>query len=174
MIVNLTPPDIKKCREAAIRRIEERIRNSPKYTQADFKRLYKTHYPGAVGEWAVCKAYGCKWTGEYFGDGGLPWSARDLDANKWDVEVGEVRTTAQPHRYGGMRLYPSDDRPEAPSIWVNLHFKGTLFAKVTLVGWYDQGAGRKAEWWHPEIGENGAWVVPKDNLKNMDTLPTQI
>ena len=78
-----------------------------------------------------------------------------------------------------MLLYPRDDRPEAPCIWVNLQFIGwptdnSMFAKATLVGWYYCWEGQRDEWWHPEIGDDGAWVVPRESLRPMDTLPTQI
>jgi hypothetical protein len=173
VLVNITPADIKKCRLAAARRINERIAKSSKYKPSDFDKLWKSHYPGAIGEWAVCKACSCEWTGEYFGAGGPHW-----DTRKWDVEVGEVRTTTQPHKYGGMRLYPTDDRPEAAVVWVNLQFKGTregaMFAKATLVGWYYEWEGQREEWWHSDIGDSGAWVVPREFLKPMETLPTQI
>lgn len=163
MIVNLTPSDIEICRKAALRRTEERLRAGA-IEKSNFDFHLKCHNIGALGEHTVCKHYSCEWLGEYF-------EGKDWDNRTWDTAVGEVRATFRPDKYGGMRLYPGDDRPEAPYVWVNLRKLGTSIVQAKIVGWAYQ-SDKKDKWWNPDAGKNGAWVIPKEKLRSMDTLPS--
>ena len=158
--VNLMPLDIKRCREAAKRRVVERDRAG---AVSDFDFAMKCHYSGVLGEYAVCKAYDCEWLGEYF-------EGSDWDNRTWDTALGEVRATLRPDLEDGMRLYPNDDRLEAPYIWVALRQLQANIVKATIVGWFKHKDGRKDEWWHADIGNYGAWVVPRNCLKPMSKL----
>lgn len=162
MIVNLLPPDIKLCREAALCRVEERIRAGAYAPQSKEKKL-KDHFAGTLGEFVVCKHYSCKWLGKYF-------EGKEWDNRTWDTEVGEVRATFRPGIDKGMRFYVSDDRPRAPYIWVCLRKFGSTCIQAKLVGWAYQ-SDRKNQWFDDD---KGYWIVPKEFLRSMDTLPVQI
>lgn len=162
------PPDIVRCREAAQRRLDENLtRENLSSDEAKFR--FACHNIGTLGEYAICKHYSCAWSGEYFE--GESWNTR-----AWDTEVGEVRATFKANKEGGMRFYPSDDRPLAPYIWVDLRkFYGSSIIQAKISGWAYQSDNLKLpEWWHPEIGKKGAWILPKNRLRIMGTLPTQI
>lgn len=125
------------------------------------KRDLSFHLTGVYGEYAVCKHYNCAWLGKYFE--GANWKHRTLD-----TAVGEVRSTFRPGLEGGMRLYPEDDRIEAPYIWVNLRKLGTTIIQAKLVGWKYHRDGRRSEWWNDN---SKYWIVPKACLEDMNMLP---
>lgn len=160
MIVNLMSPDIKRCREATIRRVEERIKSGA-VARSEFDSAFKRHYSGVLGEYAVCKAFDCEWLGEYF-------EGPDWDKRTWDTAVGEVRATTRPDLELGMRLYPDDDRLEAPYIWVTLRRFGSNIVKATIVGWFYH-KDRKDEWWSED---KECWIVPKEELCSLESLPS--
>jgi hypothetical protein len=167
VIVNLTPSDIDRCRRAAQRRVNERLKaGAIKESEVDFHLT--CHFSGTLGEYAVCKHYSCDWLGEYF-------EGKDWDNRTWDTAVGEVRATFRPGKDGGMRFYPNDDRPDAPYIWVNLrrfgyNKKNPIMIQAKLVGWAWQ-SDKKYEWWKLQ---KKYFVVPSESLRPMDTLPAQI
>jgi len=162
MIINFTPADIKLCRRAAEARVNERIRAN-KLSLSEYPSAIKCHYSGTLGEYAVCKAYNCEWSGKYFE--GDSWRDRT-----YDVGVGEVRATTRPEKEGGIRLYPSDDRLEAPYIWVAIRKFSEHIIRAELSGWIYHRDGRKPKWWDED---KGYWLVPREELKEMEFLPTQ-
>lgn len=164
MIVNLMPPDIQRCREAAKRRVDERIRVGALF-ESELDNAVKRHYGGCLGEYAVCKRYECEWTGEYFE--GRSWDTRVLD-----TAVGEVRATFRSEVEGGMRFYPEDDRVDFPYIWVALHKMGLSCVRAKIVGWAYHEGNLRDEWWRADLGKTGAWIVPRDHLNPMSTLPS--
>lgn len=167
MIVSLLPPDIEKCREVALRRVAERTQAGA-LNPKDHKRNFKKHFSGALGEYALCKYFECEWSGKYF-------EGSDWDNRKWDTEIGESRATFQPDRENGMRMYPTDDRPNAPYIWVNLRRFGQkenpIAIQAKFVGWAWQSdvLKKNKEWWD---SNKEYWIIPKEHLRSMDTLPT--
>ena len=109
---------------------------------------------------------------------GVYFEGTDWDNRPWDTAVGEVRATFMADRDGGLRFYTTDDRPDAPYIWVKLRSFGynkekPIMIQAKLAGWaYQSDNLKKEEWWHPELGKNGAWIIPEKFLRPMDTLPT--
>ena len=169
MIVNLMPLDTIKCLKAAERRVIERT-NAGALDHSEYNLSFKCHYSGTLGEWAVCKAYGCKWDGEYFE--GEEWEERKR-LGIWDTAVGEVRATRRPDLAGGMPLYPTDDQVNAPYIWVTLYTKSKRIIQAKLVGWIMRKDGVKSKWWGEDYWGKKCWIVPKDKLLGMELLPTQ-
>lgn len=161
MIILLMPNDIAECDKVTQMRVKERTSRGAK-DRSD-EHFYRNHYSGVLGEYAVCKAYNCDWLGKYF-------EGRSWDSRTYDTAMGEVRSTTRPGLDGGMRLYESDDRLEAPYIWVTLQEFGSnkSMVKAEVVGWIYPKDGRKSKWWNKE---KGYWVVPRDNLKPMDKFP---
>jgi hypothetical protein len=154
--VTLTQQDVRTCDQWARKRHVER-------TKAGQEAKIKFHQIGCYGEYAVVKHFDCEWTGRYYE--GDSWKERS-----WDTEVGEVRATFRPDLYDGMRIYPSDFYNKAPYIWVTCRRYGSA-VKARLVGWYWLEEGKKPEWWRPDVGKHGAWIVPRSKLRPMDTLP---
>lgn len=165
MIINLQPPDINKCREVALRRVAERT-NAGSLDPKKHKRNFKKHFTGTLGEYALCKYFSCKWLGKYF-------EGKDWDNRTWDTEVGEARATFYPYEEKGMRMYPSDDRPDAPYIWVNLRRFGykdiPMVVRAEFIGWAWQNDIHPPlkDWWKERY-----WILPQDHLRPMNSLPT--
>jgi hypothetical protein len=163
MIVYLQKEDLQKCRDAAYARVDERISRG-KILPEKREDQFAFHNIGCMGEFAVCKHYDCKWTGKFFE--GKSWDDRALD-----TEVGEVRATFRSETEGGMRFYPTDDRIGAPYIWVTLQRMSRNCVRAKIVGWAYHKGNLRDEWWRPDIGENGAWIVPRNHLRPMAKLP---
>ena len=158
--VNLMPSDVEKCRRAALRRVNERLRAGA-INPEEFTWHLKCHETGCFGEWAVCKYYDCDWTGEYFE--GDSWNSR-----AWDTEVGEVRATFQSRLNKGIKMYKTDDRPDAPYILAHLQRQGTIFIQAKLIGWAWQSDVRERYWSRGQY-----YFLPDYFLRPMNTLPTQ-
>jgi len=145
------PKEVKTCDYWAQARSDERISQGKEAN-------INSHKTGCYGEYAVVKAYDCEWTGKFYE--GQSWENRS-----WDTERGEVRATFSNH-HNGMKLYPSDSYLDAPYIWVKLLRRGSN-VKAELVGWVWLREGRKDKWWN----EEGYWIVPREKLRLMETLP---
>lgn len=98
------------------------------------------HVAGCLAEFAVAKAFGLPWDGEYFDN--ERWMKWRLDGH--DVSGIEVRST---RRHDGRLLLQRQDKDDSPYVLVRTHAR----PRFQIVGWILGREGKQQRFW-TEVG----------------------
>jgi hypothetical protein len=116
------------------------------------ENAWTVHIEGAAGEMAFAKAMN-----KYYSS-----SVNTFKSSDGDVDKLEIRTRAD---HGYDLIVRKDDKPNRRYVLVTgmaPHFR--------IIGWLEGSLARRDKWWKTYANRPGAWFVPKNSLKPINTI----